>query len=511
MKLRSYQENIINQLRHDWKKHKTHLIQAPTGAGKSIIASVIMQGLHKNGLRALFTVPRTALVNQTVKHFHNFGIPCGVQQADHELTDEDKNIQVGTVQTLARRGYTDYDVIIVDEAHLRSVPLIEYIDNSSVKVIGLTATPLAPWMGNVYENFIKQVTTKDLMDQGYLSNYEFFVPTKPDVSKVKTVSSKTYGSDYKEDQIAEIMGDAKIAGDIVTTWLKYGKGLPTIAFCCNVLHANFLTVEMRKAGINAEVMTGSTPKEERQRIFKAFDDGIVKIICSVDVLVEGFDADVRCVIYAKPTKSEMRWIQSIGRALRLSHGKDKAIILDHSGTYFRLGMPHEIEYDELFSDGDKYKEAQQARKEDKPEKTEKECPSCHYIKPAGQYACEKCGFKPIYGENGEVDESVELQALNAKEEEDKKRWYRELCGYWQMKVNEGKNWKKGWISHKYKEKFGEWPDHRFSPIDPSAEVVNYIKHLNIKSAKSKVKYSIDNRGKNSRDAVNKLAEAAQRG
>lgn len=485
MKLRKYQETIINQLRHCWKKYNTHLIQAPTGAGKSIIASEVMKGLHSNGMRALFTVPRTALVNQTVKHFENFGIPCGVIQADHEMTDPSKNIQVGTVQTLARRGYDDYDVIIVDEAHIRSKPLIEYIDNSDVKVIGLTATPLAPWMGNVYQNFIKQVTTKDLMEQGYLSNYEFFVPTKPDLKGVKSNWSNTYGSDYNEEQISEIMGDAKIAGDIVTTWLKYGKGLPTIAFCCNVLHANYLTVELRKAGIKAEVMTGSTPKEERQRIFKAFDDGIVKIICSVDVLVEGFDADVRCVIYAKPTKSEMRWIQSIGRALRLAKGKDKAIILDHSGTFYRLGMPHEIEYDELFSTGDAYKEAQQAREKEKPEKKEKECPSCHYIKPAGQYVCEKCGFKPIYGEDGEVDESIEIVPASIQQQEDKKRWWRELCGYWQMKNNEGKNWKFGWIGHKYKEKFGEWPDKsfKFSPTDPSAEVSNFIKHLNIKSAK----------------------------
>jgi len=72
----------------------------------------------------------------------------------------------------------------------------------------------------------------------------------------------------------------------------------------------------KKVGINAEVMVGSTPKEERQRIFKGFEDGIIQIICSVDVLCEGFDSDVRCVIYAKPTKSEMRWVQSCGRACR---------------------------------------------------------------------------------------------------------------------------------------------------------------------------------------------------
>ena len=490
MKLRDYPQDIINHLRMGWKKYKTHLIQAPTGAGKTIIATAIIQGLYNNGMRVLFTVPRTALINQTVKQLNNYGLTeIGVQQADHELTDPSKQIQVGTVQTLARRGYGEYDVVIVDEAHIRNVPLIEYIQGEQPHVIALTATPFADWLGQVYENFIKRVTVKQLMDEGYLSNYEFYVPTKPDLKGVKTVQSAQYGNDYKESDIAEIMGGAKIAGDIIQTWLKRGDNQPTIAFCCNVLHANFLTVEFKKAGVNAEVMTGATPKEERQRIFKEFENGIIKIICSVDVLVEGFDSDVRCVIYAKPTKSEMRWIQSIGRALRLAHGKEKAVILDHSGTALRLGLPHEIEYDELFDSGDAYKQAQQVRQDKEKVKEARECPSCNYLKPAGQYICEKCGFKPIYGENGETNEDIELQSLNKKEEDEKqrKKFYQELCGYWQLKTNEGKSCKFGWINHKFKERYGDWPNYRFSPTEPSKATVNYIKHLAIKQAKRKQK------------------------
>jgi len=317
MILRPYQTNILNQLRRDWKQYRTHLIQLPTGGGKTLVAGTITKGFHDRGMRVLFTVPRTALINQTVKAFKNLGIDSiGVAQADHEMTNPDMLIQIGTVQTLARRGYVDYDCLIVDESHIRDKKLLEFIRDTNIKVIGLTATPYAPWLGHIYENFIKQVTMKQLMDDGYLTQYEFYAPTKPDLTGVKTTHSMQYGSDYAENEIAAIMGDAKIAGDIIETWLKLGEGRPTIAFCCNVLHANFLTLEFRKVGINAEVMVGSTPKEERQRIFKGFEDGIIQIICSVDVLCEGFDSDVRCVIYAKPTKSEMRWVQSCGRACR---------------------------------------------------------------------------------------------------------------------------------------------------------------------------------------------------
>ena len=317
MILRPYQHNVLIQLRNDWKKYRTHLIQLPTGAGKTVIAGTITKGFYDKGLRLLFTVPRTALINQTIKSFKAMGIDkIGVMQADHEMTDEDMPIQVGTIQTLARRGYGEFDCVIVDEAHLRNIKLLEFIRDTDIKVIGLTATPYTNWLGHIYGNFIKQVTMKQLMDDGYLTQYEFYAPTKPDLSGVKTTHSMQYGSDYAENEIAAIMGDAKIAGDIIETWLKLGEGRPTIAFCCNVLHANFLTLEFRKVGINAEVMVGSTPKEERQRIFKGFEDGIIQIICSVDVLCEGFDSDVRCVIYAKPTKSEMRWVQSCGRGCR---------------------------------------------------------------------------------------------------------------------------------------------------------------------------------------------------
>lgn len=501
MILRDYQENILNWLRHDWKNYDTHLIQAPTGAGKTVIGGTIVKGFYDNGKRVLFTVPRTALINQTVKAFKKMGIDSiGVMQADHDLTNTDMPIQVGTIQTLARRGYDNFDCLIVDEAHLRNIKLLEFIASKQCHVIGLTATPYANWMGSIYENFIKRVTMSQLMEQGYLTQYEFFAPTKPNLKGVKTTSSMVYGADYAENEIAAIMGDAKIAGDIIQFWLANGQDRPTFAFCCNVLHANFLTVEFRKVGVKAEVITANTPKEERARIFSDFESGIVHIICSVDTMTEGVDLDVRCIIYAKPTKSEIRWVQSIGRGMRTAKGKDRLLVFDHSGSVIRLGMPHSIEYDELFSDSDAFKEAQERRLKEKPESKEKECPSCNYIKPAGEYICSKCGFKPLFGQDGEVDEAINLKSLDQLKVEsaEQKKFHDELCGYWTQKTNEGKNWKRGWVSHKYKEKYGSWPKFRFNPVEPSQSTANYIKHLNIKGAKSK------ERG---REAIKKIRES----
>ena len=71
-----------------------------------------------------------------------------------------------------------------------------------------------------------------------------------------------------------------IIGDIISTWLEKGENEPTIAFCCNVSHANYLTVEFNKAGVKAEVMTAHTPPDERQQIVRRFEDGITKIVCN---------------------------------------------------------------------------------------------------------------------------------------------------------------------------------------------------------------------------------------
>lgn len=159
-----------------------------------------------------------------------------------------------------------------------------------------------PVPGKYYDRLIKPTTIGELIQRGDLSKYEFYAPTKPDLKGVKTTSSLEYGRDYNETQLAEIMCGSTLVGDIVQNWLENGRDLPTIAFCVNVAHANYLTIQFNLAGVNAEVMTADTPVDERQTIIHRFETGATKIIVSVGVLVAGFDSDVRCIIYASQQK-----------------------------------------------------------------------------------------------------------------------------------------------------------------------------------------------------------------
>ncbi|HCG6030328.1 DEAD/DEAH box helicase [Vibrio parahaemolyticus] len=492
--LRPHQERGLGWLRHGWKQHRTHLLQAPTGAGKTAIAAEIAYGCIKNGLKVWFMAPYTTLIEQTESAWISYGVPqAGIIWCDHERTDPYNPLQIVSTDTAIRRQLPDdVDVVIIDEAHLKRKKVLEWVKNGDFIAIGLTATPFATWLGNYYENFIKVCTVRQLIEEGYLSPFEVYAPQKPDMKGISSGAGE-FGYDYSRTETSELMSDAKIVGNIVEHWLLHGENEPTIAFCVDIAHANCMANNFCNAGVNAEVITGDTPEEERQRIFRRFEDGIVKIICNVGVLVAGFDSDVRCIIYARPTRSEIRWLQCIGRGLRIAYGKTRCLIFDHSGTVHRLGMPDEIEYETLPTGKEKKLTPSEMKKREKSME-EKECPKCKYIKPAGIYECPKCGFKPRYGKDVEVDENQVLVKIKGKSvvytKEQCQDFYSQLYWYYLRQIEKGKNWKEGWIANTYKKKFGRWPDQNFKkiPVHAKPETESWIKGMMIRMIKGRQKY-----------------------
>ncbi|HHJ1189708.1 TPA: ATP-dependent helicase, partial [Proteus mirabilis] len=119
-------------------------------------------------------------------------------------------------------------------------------------------------------------------------------------------------------------------------------------------------------------------------------------------------------------------------------------------------------------------------------------PSCHYMKPAGVYVCPKCGFKPLAGENVQVDETRELKKLKAGEQiftkEQKQSWWSQIKFYQKQREISGKPISDGWCAHTYKKKFGVWPRGLHdTPQEITPEVSNYIRSKNIAFAKMQAK------------------------
>jgi hypothetical protein len=172
--------------------------------------------------------------------------------------------------------------------------------------------------------------------------------------------------------------------------------------------------------------------------------------------------------------------------------KNYSLIFDHSGTFTSMGYIEDVdaEFHELHS-GDKKDSISETQAEVKPEKKPKKCPKCDYLKEPGQRECPKCGFTPRYGEDVEVDESRKLKKLNKKTVptmKEKEQFFRCLKG-WQLKREyNGKETKDGRVAHIYREKFGVWPKGLDSrPLEPTPEVLNFIKSRNIAYAKAKKK------------------------
>ncbi|MGV1256658.1 DEAD/DEAH box helicase family protein [Klebsiella pneumoniae] len=498
---REKQVVALNMLRSAWKQNNSFMLYAPVGFGKTAIAALITDGFVSREMRVMSVAPYTVLLDQTAARFMEYGLPgeeISYVWRDHPSYNPTALIQIASADTLIRREFPDnIDLLIVDEAHLKRKKLLEVIDNltrnTATKVIGLSGTPFAKFLGNYYQRLIKPTTMKELIAIGALSKYEFYAPSHPDLSKVETSYVAGYGSDYKENQLSQVMSEAKLVGDIVKNWLENGEDRPTICFCVDVAHANFVTVEFASAGVTVEVMTASTPHEERQLTIRRFEQGITKIIINVGVLVAGFDSDVRCIIFARPTKSEMRWIQILGRGLRAAPGKDHCLIFDHTGTVNKLGYPDDIEYDYLPSSSDGMEDApQRAVKTDEAEKLPKECSQCHYVKPVGIYICPKCGFKPLAGEDVETDKSRGLKKVSKAEvkytAEQKQSWWSQILFYQRTRAAQGRPVSDGWCAHTYKQKFSVWPRGlHHTPQQITPEVTNFIKSKQIAFAKRKEK------------------------
>ncbi len=301
-----------------------------------------LPGSSAGGMRVLFCAPYTILIGQTVNRFVEYGLPedeIGYIWADHPNYDPDRKIQIASADTLIRRVFPEnIDLLIIDEAHLRKTHPEGYRTSAQQRRKG--DRPVGrfrfPCSWKYYDRLIKPTTIGELIQCGDLSKYEFYAPTKRDLKGVKrSLHLSTATIITKLNWLKSCVALRWWATSYRTGWRMAGI-CRTIAFCVNVAHANFLTIQFNQAGINAEVMTADTPVDERQTIIHRFEPGATKIIVSVGVLVAGFDSDVRCIIYARPTKSEIRWLQAIG-GLRTAPGKESCLIFDHSGTVHRLG------------------------------------------------------------------------------------------------------------------------------------------------------------------------------
>jgi DNA repair protein RadD len=326
--------------------HRRPMVQAPTGAGKTLLVAAMVDGASRKHKKVLVVVPALSLIDQTVEALYGEGLTAvGVMQAAHRLTDWTQPVQVASVQTLMRRTVPDADLAIIDEAHCWFDFYRRWFADPewrATPIIGLSATPWTRGLGKFYDDLIVASTTAELIERGSLCPFRVYAPSHPDLSGVRTVDD-----DFDERGLSAAMNKAPLIADIVQTWRERAEGRPTLCFAVDRAHAKHLHMQFETAGVASAYIDAHTPISDRKEIEQRFHNREVKVVCNVGCLTTGVDWDVRCIILARPTKSEILLVQMIGRGLRTAPGKDHCIILDHSDTHLRLGFVSDIHHEQL--------------------------------------------------------------------------------------------------------------------------------------------------------------------
>jgi superfamily II DNA or RNA helicase len=485
IELRPYQLEAIERVRSLIREGKKNiLLCAPTGSGKTVIGSHLINEADRKGRRAAFVVDRVTLINQTSETFDDYGIDHGVVQADHPRKKPWKHVQICSAQTVGRRKWPDANLLVIDEAHTVMKVVVDRITPRDTITIGLTATPFTRGLGKLYDGLVNVTTTAKLIQEGFLAPYRIFAAVEPNMEGVKVVAGEWVDGEASKRAL-------EVVGDVVAEYLKHGENRKFICSACDVAHVEELARQFLAAGINVATYTYRVSDEDRADIVREFKrpDSNIRGLITVTAASKGFDVpDIGCVIMARPLrKSLAEHIQFFGRGLRIHPSKKDCIVLDHSGNCARFWD----EWNEFFETGalelDDGKK-RELKKKPKGEESDSmvKCGQCkHLHKPLPR--CPVCGFEyPKKASIQHVPGTLKEMLASGNRELMTKQIWPQIVSY-ALERKEGDAARKMALAL-YKQMTGDWPKSDFfntEPIPVTSAVQSRIRSLNIRWAKAR--------------------------
>lgn len=360
--LRDYQEKSIDRVYDAWAAGaKRPVLVAATGAGKTVIfANLIKQwrgsrgaaldgvGGYTYGDRVVVLAHRDELIDQAIKKLRDelpFGVRIGKVKAASNGAGAD--IVVASVQTLANANrlagllrtqarYGRIGLVISDECHFAASPswsrILDAFTEAGALHLGCTATLArgdGKGLGHIWERVAHTVSTRYLIERGFLAPVEAIqVGLNVDLSDVKIRQG-----DFQDGDLGRAMMEAEFHRHVTTAYLKHAATRQGIVFTPTIATAEAAAKGLNEAGIPTAVVSGATPRGERQRIYEGYRNGAIQVLANCMVLTVGFDAPwAEVAVMARPTRSQPLFQQIVGRVLRTHPGKEKALVLDIVGS-----------------------------------------------------------------------------------------------------------------------------------------------------------------------------------
>ncbi len=349
--LRPYQEAAIDAVkRASARGQRRILVSLPTGTGKTVVFSHLIDEVARAGRRCLVMVHRDELVTQTIEKLAIVApdLCPGVVKAERD--DHHASVVVASVQTLAvpsrlARVVPDFGLVVVNEAHHSSAPSwrqallhLRCFEPDGPLTVGFSATCERSdnkHLGEVWQAVAYHMPLIEAIERGYLV----------DVKGIRVFLSLDLDSitirdgDFAEGELSAALEDAHAPEHVASAYLEHAAGRKALAFFPSVQLAREAATVLNGRGVAAAAISGDTPPCERKATLEALRRGEVRVVSNCCVLTEGFDEpSVDCILMARPTKSSVLYRQVVGRALRLHPGKDDALVIDFCGATDRNGL-----------------------------------------------------------------------------------------------------------------------------------------------------------------------------
>ena len=350
IKLFDYQEDMKERIEKALRLHRSVMAQMPTGTGKTyLLTAVIDSFVSNNPMEKVWIVAhRRELVSQideTVRKFHSYS----ASNTSSLLS----SVKAMSIQWLMRH-YDEIEeepgMIVIDEAHHALAKTYKEMWERfpNAKFLGLTATPCrlnGKGFTDLFDVLVQSWSVPEFISKGRLATYDFVSIKSDGVTQrlIDSLQKRGADGDYQNKEMDMLLNKKPSIERLYQSLEEFGKDRKGIVYAINISHAQKITRLYQEHGVKAIAIDSKTPATERQQDIEAFKKGDIQVLVNVDIFSEGFDCpDVEFVQLARPTLSLAKYLQMVGRGLRVAKGKKNCVIIDNVGLYRVFGLPSQV-------------------------------------------------------------------------------------------------------------------------------------------------------------------------